>query len=232
MPRARKTVERSGQDEPSADEMPQAAVQAQPEVKLNDGVEKMSDPFATNGVDGASVFADLEAIKAPLDDTVETAEALADVRVGKPDKKSFVRVHPKYSLPLSLVEVEAEGRDRATYLVMPAARQALSDYAKTCVLVLAVTRQGRTFVWPTPAPGLDNPWHKTHRHAAEQAKFKWVQMLADKANGSYKVKTAEAEWPEPEWRTETFEEILAAAFGDRIIRNTDHPVAKLLLGLA
>jgi hypothetical protein len=49
--------------------------------------------------------------------------------------------------------------------------------------------------------------------------------------GSYRVKVAKASWPEPEWRAESFQEILEIAFKDRIIRDRNHPVAKQLLGL-
>ncbi len=75
----------------------------------------MSDPFA-NGVDGASVFHNLDAIKAPLDEAEETEEILTRVPVRKPNKKWFIRVHPTASLPVSLVEDEEA---RELYLVTP-----------------------------------------------------------------------------------------------------------------
>jgi hypothetical protein len=138
----------------------------------------MSDPPA-KGVDGASVFADLEAIKAPIDEVEETEELLTRVPVRRPNKKWFVRVHPEHSLPVSLIEDE-ESRD--LYLVLPGIRAELTDYARTYTLHLAINRQGTHFLWPVPAPdsnGRQLDWHATHRTAAETAKTKWVQMIPD-----------------------------------------------------
>ncbi len=113
-------------------------------------------------------------------------------------------------------------------------RAELSDYAKTFTLHLAINRQGVHFLWPVPAPdpnGRQLDWHATHRTAAETAKTRWLQMIPDMSIGSYRLKVAKATWPEPEWRPESFNEILEIAFRDRIIRDRNHPVAKQLLGL-
>jgi hypothetical protein len=190
----------------------------------------MSDPFV-NGVDGASVFADLDAIKAPIDGVEETEELLARVPVRKPNKKWFVRVHPDYGFPVTLLEDDESGD---LYLVLPGIRAELADYAKTFSLHLAMNRQGVTFLWPVPVPdpnGRQMDWHVVHRKAAETAKTKWLQMIPDMAIGSYRLKVAKASWSEPEWRPESFQEILEIAFKDRIVGDRNHPVAKQLLGL-
>jgi hypothetical protein len=190
----------------------------------------MADPFA-NGIDGASVFLDLDAIKAPIDCGEETEEILTKVPVRKPNRKWFVRVHPTYFLPVSLVEDEEASE---TYFVLPAMRPELADYSKTVTLHVAINRQGQTFLWPVPVSdpsGRQNDWHSTHRAAAEQAKTRWLQMLPDKSQGSYRIKAAKASWPEPEWREETLNELLEIAFKDRIIGNRQHPIVKRYLGL-
>jgi len=189
----------------------------------------MSDPFV-NGVDGASVFANLDAIKAPIDFGEETEEVLTRVPVRKPNKKWFVRVHPTKAVPIAMYEDEETG----AYCVLPSIRPELADYTKTVTLHLAVNRQGVTFLWPVPASdpaAKQNDWHSTHRAAAEQAKSRWLQFVPDMAAGAYRVKVAKATWPEPEWRDETLNALLEIAFKDRIIGDRQHPVARQLLGL-
>jgi hypothetical protein len=193
-------------------------------------IEKMSDPFV-NGVDGASIFADLDAIKANLEEIEDTEELLIRVPVRKPSKKWFVRVHPEYSLPVWLIE---DDESKEQYLVLKSIHAELADYSRTYTLHLAVNRQGVHFLWPGPAVdpnGRSNDWHTAHRTAAETARKKWTQVVPDMSIGSYRVKVAKASWSDPEWRAETLTEILEIAFQDRIITDRNHPVAKQLLGL-
>jgi hypothetical protein len=180
---------------------------------------------------GASVFDDLDAIRLPADSSADVEEILARVPVRKPSRKWFVRVHPTECMRIALIE---DDDTREQYLVTAAIRGELADYCKHFTVHLAMNRHGHTFLWPVPSPdeGRINEWHTTHRTAAETARTRWLQMVPDMLMGSYRLKVATAAWPEPEWREESFKEILEIAFRGRVINDRSHPVAKQLLGLA
>jgi hypothetical protein len=50
------------------------------------------------------------------------------------------------------------------------------------------------------------------------------------ASGSYKLFGAKANIEEPQWPTDTFNELLDKAFRDRIISSQDHPLVRRLRG--
>jgi hypothetical protein len=190
----------------------------------------MADPFV-NGTDGASVFADLDAVKANFAEAEETEELLVRIPVCKPKKKWFVRAHPTLRQDAWLIEDE---ENHEQYYVLPPMHAELADYCRGFTLIPAVNRQGVHFLWTVPAPdpnGRNNDWNTSHRAAVEAARKKWVQMISDQTIGAYRVKVAKAAYAEPEWRPESLVELLDVAFKDRIIRDRHHPVAKQLLGL-
>lgn len=190
----------------------------------------MADPFV-NGVDGASVFADLDAVKANFDQPEDTEELFHRMPVCKPKKKWFVRAHPTLRQDAWLVEDE---ENRGHYYVLPPMYADLADYCRGYTLLPAVNRQGMHFLWTVPAPdpnGRQLDWHTTHRAAVEAARTKWVQLIPDMSIGAYRVRVAKASYSEPEWRPEPLSELLTIAFKDRVIRDRNHPVAKQLLGL-
>jgi hypothetical protein len=190
----------------------------------------MSDPFV-NGVDGASVFDDLDACKANFEEPVDAEELLTEIPVRKPRKSWFVRAHPEMRQDAWLIEDE---ESRELFYVLPHMYAELADYCRGFTLHPAVNRQGLHFLWIVPAAdpnGRKNDWHATHRTALEVARTKWVQVIPDMSNGRYRVRVAKAVYAEPEWRPESLNELLKIAFEDRIISDHKHPVAKRLLGL-
>jgi hypothetical protein len=167
-------------------------------------------------------------------ETVGVKKLLRTVPVRKPGKQEWVRVHRELRLEGAvLLELE---EDREIYLVMPNLVQELSGEVYVATLHLAINRQGVVFLWPTRGPGpdgRDNEYWRTAREFAEMGWTGWIKIKANQSLRAYEVFDPEnRNIPEPDWPTESFEEILRVAFRDRLIDRPDHPVIKRLRGAA
>ena len=166
-------------------------------------------------------------------DTVGVKKLLTTVPVRKPNRQDFVRVHPdpQYRLtPAAIIEVK---EDREVYLVTPSLAQNLPGEFSVVTLYLAINRQGVLSVWPVKLPGPDgkhNEWHRSAAEGAERAMGVWVRVTANMSLGSYEIREATGELPDPDWPAYPFEEILRVAFRDRIVDRADHPLLQRLRG--
>ena len=100
-------------------------------------------------------------------------------------------------------------------------------------LVLTVTwPHNGSLIWPVPM--LDTRefkvW-KTVRAAYESALTQWTSMVWSEEASNYIVEVAEGLDHEPPWPTETFGELLAMGFEDRIIEDVGHAYIKQLSGI-
>jgi len=159
-------------------------------------------------------------------------KTLLTVRVRKPGKQTFFRVHPapEYRLPTALLELQDQ---REIYAVDPSLRQLLADEIIIATLFTCIDRGGNVFLWPTKLPASDgrpNEWHTSASRIAQLAMTRWVRMQANMTNGCYEAFEAVAKLPEPEWPTVGFKDLLKAAFQDRFIQDLDHPVILKLRG--
>jgi hypothetical protein len=181
---------------------------------------------------------DLDALKLSQDFAANLGvkKKLLTVRVDKPDKAWFVRVHPSpdYRLDTFLLRLRAE---RETYLVARglwdelATETTLSPHA----LFTAVTRQGVVFLWPVRLPGRDgkhDDWNRSALEAAQLAMEGWVRVTANMSLGAYDVAVASAPLPEPKWPEEVLQDLLKIAFKNYYIQDRDHPALKMLRGEA
>ncbi len=66
--------------------------------------------------------------------------------------------------------------------------------------------------------------------AASRASGHWVRMASNMPLGAYDVYETAANWPAPQWPTESFSDLLRVAFKGRLIDSLDHPVLKRLRG--
>jgi hypothetical protein len=157
--------------------------------------------------------------------------------VRKPAKTEFFRVHPDPSMSLACTLFTDED-ERASYVVMPAARQSLAGHLKPVLLVPCMSRQNVTFLWPVPLPtdegrgGGYRSWGETARQTADLARGCWLRMQADLALGAYRIHKAEGVLPDPMWPQKTLAELLEIAFRDRVITSPDHPVIRKLRGIS
>jgi hypothetical protein len=157
------------------------------------------------------------------------------VRVDKPAKEIFFRVHPgqegvgflhTYCLHLK------DGPDRGFYLVEPALWPHLATEPgfKLYRLCLCVTRQGEPFLWPAKLPGADgrlDEWSLSALEAVEEAKSVWIRLLANLNAGCYDRLQAGSE-PAPSWPAEDLQQLLRLGFKHRVIRARDDAVLRNL----
>ena len=153
--------------------------------------------------------------------------------VQKPNKQSFVRVHPSPDLRIriAVLELKDEGE---TYVVVPAVAEQIPSEVKFVELRLAVSQQGNAFLWPVPLPdgdNADNSWNVTARGAADAAETSWVRLKSNRGANCYDVIVSQSAAAEPVWPEKTMEELLKLAFGNgRLIDSLEHPVVQRLLG--
>jgi hypothetical protein len=167
-------------------------------------------------------------------ETAGVRKVLATVPVGKPSPQDFVRVHPgeEYRETFAVVDWK---EDREFYVVVPAVAAELGGECVSVMLYTRITRQGVTRLWPIRLPGPDgrvNEWHRSQGEAAERAKDCWVRVKANTSLGAYEIFEASAAIAEPEWPTETYQQLIRIGFRDRIIDRLDHPIVAKLRGLA
>jgi hypothetical protein len=180
---------------------------------------------------------DLDQFRLPqgFADAIGVMKVLTKISVKKPDRQSFVRVHPDpaYQLQTSLLEFKEEDRVREFYLVGPGALASCASEVVPMELHLAITRFGTPFIWPVRLPnpdGRDNEWHQSAREAVLQAQEAWVRMSSNMEARGYDVFKATANIPDPTWPDKPLNEILAIAFKGRIILTPDHDVLQRLAG--
>lgn len=159
---------------------------------------------------------------------------LVTLKVGKPDKMEFCRVHPDESYRIDTAIVE-DKINRESYLVTPALWPELPDFIQLVRLCVAVNRHGTTFLWPAKLPdpnGRPMDWHTSMLEAQELAIKSWVRVQADMSAGSYAVFEATGNLPDPEWSDLTMAEMLKLAFKTRFIDSMNHPFLQELFGAA
>jgi hypothetical protein len=167
-------------------------------------------------------------------DGVAVKKLITMIRVGKPQKQHFVRVHPDpdYRIaPMALLELKD---DRESYLVAPALAAELSGEFTSVALFTAITRAGTLFLWPVPLPGVDgkhNPWHRSAMIAVEKVEHRWVRIVANMEAGGYDISEAAANIGEPEWPDMPFQEMVRIAFQGRLVDRPDHPLILKLRGV-
>ena len=160
---------------------------------------------------------------------------LVDIPIEKPPRAHFFRVHPgeEYADIFNLIDARKIGAGEGMYAVTPQIAPLVADQSRVIQLRLAVTSFGAPYLLPVPLPGPDgrsNPWHQSLARAAKLAETRWIRISADMQRGAYSVFEAVGQLGEPQWPSETFEELLELAFQGRIIESDDHSLIAQLLG--
>jgi hypothetical protein len=161
-------------------------------------------------------------------------KALIGVPVRKPSKESWIQTHPDKSYRMSTCVLELKD-DRETYLVDPSLWSELGGESTfgTRSLFTSITRQGALFIWPVRMPGPDgklDTWSASSMEAAQRASGNWVRVASNMHASMYDVFETTAAWPDPQWPSESFADLLRVAFKGKFIDNLSHPVLKRLRG--
>ena len=101
-------------------------------------------------------------------------------------------------------------------------------------LHLYVDREGAIGLWPLRLgdDSQGNSYLQTARAAAEHAVSRWIRIKSNQIERCYEPHEAvnQAVYGEPQWPELTRNEILRAAFKDKLIDSTEHLVIRKLLG--
>src|SRR5437764_2106398 len=130
-------------------------------------MEKIIKPEAWSDVDMSNPC-DLSNLRLSQSDAVGVKKLLTTVRVHKPEKQDFIRVHPdeKYRVDIPMILLKD---DREFYAIGRNMVSELASEANTYTLFTTVNRQGVFFLWPIRLPdadGKDNEWYRSAREAA------------------------------------------------------------------
>jgi hypothetical protein len=159
---------------------------------------------------------------------------LNDLPVRKPHRNWFIRVHPNTELT-ALIWVLEDDRDSTEYLVLKGALAHLKDYCKRKQLLVCQNDNGNLFCWLIGRPvDMENDWNTSALAIADIARGRWVQCKSNRQMGRYQAhEPVSASMPDPDWpeKIDDLDEIINLAFGQRVIRDLDHPVARRILGL-
>jgi len=164
-------------------------------------------------------------------DMMQAERKIISCQVRKPKKQEWIRAHSNsdYQANLGLMEF---GEEREIYAVSNDLIGSVDDIYIAKV-VAAINRQGTVFLWPAKQPMDGNrvmEWHRTAMIAQAEASKGWVNVRANRDSQSYDVRKPKIEFPELEWPTIDFEELIKLGFKDHYINDHNHPVLKQIRG--
>jgi hypothetical protein len=169
-----------------------------------------------------------------LSATAGVKKHFVNIPVRKPNKSWWVRRHPdpEYTFTAWVIELREE---REQYLVLPEIRPYLLGEAtyKLMTFHLAVTMQGKVFLWPVRTPVDDQKqvpaWMQSPLEAALLAKDQWTRIAWIEDAGEYEIKSVPNP-TEPVWPALSMKQVLELAFKNFLIDSLGHPVLKKLRG--
>lgn len=98
------------------------------------------------------------------------AEVVLQVKFGKPDDFDWVRCHPDPMRTRQFKGIQNKKDRGKLYLVKPRVLPLLGHRCKSYLLRQAITKDGETFLWPAPLPGLrEAPSDAAHLAAQHEA---------------------------------------------------------------
>lgn len=165
-------------------------------------------------------------------DSVGVKKLLNTVPVRKPLKTEFFRVHPdsNRSINFGFIEIKEEGQ---LFLVSDSLQGELAQDMVAKTIYQCTTRNGVSFLYPVKLPdeeGRLDSWNQSAREAVDIAKDAWIRLVSNRHLGAYEILQATGTLSEPDWPSQSFEELLTIAFKGRIIDTVDHPVIRKLRG--
>jgi hypothetical protein len=152
--------------------------------------------------------------------------------------KDYVRLHPTvWTDELCFVAVPIKGAPRdSKHLILEDLAMQFLPSARIIRhrLALASKPLDKFFLCEVPSQNLDNSWVASNVRACESAKAHWTEATSRRDEGvdSYLVKVADDPdaFPEPNWPTQSIDELIAITFAGRMIETPDHAGLLRLMG--
>jgi hypothetical protein len=185
--------------------------------------DHLPDLQLVKSTDGSNPFSNLDALRCPQDyEEFLGGEANAAFAVRTLKEAMHLRVNPDpiYTLLGQYTAATKQG----TYFVYPQFRDALGPLPRRCNLHIAVDGHGEYFlllVKQTNPKQDDNVWYQTARMVAAAATQSWVKVTKPIGAGWGFIRVQHKMF-DPKWPEKPFEELLNAAFPDRVVNKLNH----------
>jgi hypothetical protein len=155
------------------------------------------------------------------------------VAVSRPDKQSWVLLHPSEAWRMAAFVLEDKA-NRRVFLVEPnIAPDVMSDLTLK-LLVAYVSRSGACGLWAIRLPdesGRIDTFNESALEIVAEHSNKWIRILCDQQERAYSIlDSPPLECPIPKWPEGGFLWMLRTAFKNRIVKSLDHPVLQALRG--
>jgi hypothetical protein len=184
---------------------------------------------------------DFEAIRIPPNFEREAGvrKQLTMVRVRKPRRQEWVRVHPDpayHAKVATIILKEDENSKEEIYLVAPRVAEDMADEITLTTLYLAINRQGDVFIWPCRDPNPElrrgDTAATSRLEAIEAAKARYVRVQWKSPAYEISFRDASIVETEPVWPDKPFSELIKIAFFKvgMYIDDPNHQVIKVLQG--
>ncbi len=152
---------------------------------------------------------------------------------GKLSKHRFCRTHPgeEYRFPAIIVD-DKEGRE--VYLVAPHLAEYLGPMVKNVNLRLCLDNMGTPRIIAEPiidAFRRTTLWSTTMIEAIKLSETEWVRIESNMEAQQYTIIQAVSNLGDPQWPSQSMEDIVHEVFLGRIITAEDHPLIRQLQGL-
>jgi len=155
------------------------------------------------------------------------------------EAKDWVRLHPdeeKYwSSELCFVTVPIVGERNTLHLIVEEIAKAYlpAGRIQRYRLALASKPDNAFFLCHVPTQNLDNAYNKDSKRGCEKAKTLWTQVSRrEDGHDGYQVQFSRDPdaFHEPDWPTQSLDELIGVTFADRLITTDDHPALLRLIG--
>jgi hypothetical protein len=184
---------------------------------------------------------DFEAIRIPPNFEREAGvrKQLTMVRVRKPRRQEWVRVHPDpayHAKVATIVLKEDENSKEEIYLVAPRVAEDMADEITLTTLYLTMNRQGDVFIWPCRDPNPElrrgDTAATSRLEAIEAAMTRYVRVQWKSPAYEISFRDASIVETEPVWPDKPFSELIRIAFFKvgMYIDDPNHQVIKVLQG--
>jgi hypothetical protein len=151
---------------------------------------------------------------------------------GKFSKHRFSRVHPgkEFMFPCLTVDDKDLGE---TYIVTPNMQAYLGSHATPKILRLSVDTTGLPKIISQPIidqNGRANTWHTSQVRGILLAEASWVRLEANMSAGQYNIIVSKDDLGEPQWPTQSMDELVQEVFSNNIIADENHPYIRQIQG--
>jgi hypothetical protein len=146
------------------------------------------------------------------------------IHIQKPHPQEFIQTHAE-QFPAEVIHWYQDDR---YYLVHPEMRRELESETKLVRLTPFIKRSGEVGLWPVTA--FPSTWQASAQVAIAQARTQWGRIKSNKSKEAYDFLAATSALGAPQWSDKPVDELVAMAFGNRLIMSADHPVVMALRG--